>query len=114
MDDLTNLFSMIPPEVTFGFQCFAIGVLLMLLDWVLLYIRNTTVLGISYASKSRFLVLLFWALGAGIFGLIGTLSDVVKPSLKSAVVVAIAWPILLSRLIEANTALPMQQPTEEV
>lgn len=114
MNGSINLFALFSPEAIFGVQCFAIGVLLVLLDWAILYVRNTTVLGISYASKNRGFVLLFWALGAGIFGLIGAFGDVVKLSLKSAVVVAIAWPLLLARLVEANTASPVQQPTEEV
>ena len=102
-------------EFIFGAVCGALALILILLDWMLLKLKNRSLLDIAYGSNNRWLVLGGWSLASGFVGVLGGAFDVVQTTLQGAVAVSVGWPALLSRIFDmSGGAVSVQEQTEEV
>lgn len=100
--------------LVFGAVCGVLALALILLDWLLLNLKDRSLLDIAYGSKNRWLVLGGWSLASAFVGILSGSFDVVQTNLQGAVAVSVAWPALLSRIVDlSGGGVPVQEQTNE-
>jgi hypothetical protein len=61
---------------------------------------NKSLLNISYGKKNSFVLLLLWSLGAAILAFIGSFGEIIQTNKQTILVLAVAWPILFTKLLK--------------
>ena len=76
--------------------CFAITLLLSILDSILFAIKKKSILRMDSREKTSLLRLFFVPLGAAIVGLIGRRAEILQDTVAASIAVAVSWQSLLS------------------
>lgn len=100
-------------ELAFGLVCGVIALVLILLDWLLLMLKDQSVTGIAYGNHNRYLILVGWALASAFVGIVSGALKIVQENLQGAFAVAIGWPIILARIVDMNGGTPIQSTSDE-
>lgn len=79
----------------------AIGAAAFTLDLIACQLRGTdSLLGIVYKKGNAWALFLLWSIGAALMGLIGGYVEIFQLNRASVLAVGLAWPILLSKLVQ--------------
>ncbi len=100
--------------LVFGGVCIVVAVLVIFLDWVLLETKGYSILDLDPGSDRRLLVLGGWAVASGIVGLGSVSVAIIQPNIQAAIAVAVAWPLILTKIVETVTAAFQTTTHEEV
>ena len=101
----------------FAVACTFIAIFIWFLDWITTLLFNrSSLLGVGFGGMKTFQSLVLWGFGAGVAAYLGGLAELLNiGSTSSKVIVGIAWPTILPRLITlaANKGEPEQQDQAE-
>ena len=103
-DFWTELYLLLPSSRVWAFGTVAalMGVLVVLADLVYFLLLKTSLLKLGYAGFWRtVLVFLLWGLGSGVVGVLGAVFGLFQVTLQAGVMVGLAWPVTLPRLLQA-------------
>jgi hypothetical protein len=90
------------------------GLVAVGLDFTLFIVRRRSFFDLRYGAGARETVrlVLLWGLGAGIGGFFGASGNIIQTNRLACISVAVGWPLILPRLIEASTKQDHQPPEE--
>lgn len=87
------------PILVFAVACAIIGAIAVILDFLLFYLRGSSLLKLKH-GKNTFFFLFAWSIGALIIGWIGQMANIFVVSISSSVIVGFTWPVIFTKLLE--------------
>lgn len=91
------------------------GGVTIILDWILFKVRARSVFGFGYGEHlwGSLQLFLFWGVGAGIGGFLGSAANILQPIRAACIGVGVGWPLILPRLIDSFTREAEQRVPEK-
>ena len=92
---LDDPFSRMTVIAAFATICAVVGILAVILDLALYYVRGQSLLGLKHGSNTV-VFLLVWSAGAAIMGGIGHVANVFQATLLASATVGFTWPTIFT------------------
>src|SRR5437867_10659600 len=82
--------------IYFATACAIIGLIVVVFDFILTYVRGKSLLDLAYVTVGKTLiVMILWGLGASIGGYFAAISDIVHMNIKGCLFIGVGWPLVL-------------------
>ena len=88
----------------FSVSAALIGVIIVVLDFLASFANIKSFLKLNHKPTKLLFFVILWGLGAGVAGFIGVGLDILQMNRHTAIIVGIAWPLLMTRYVKSAFA----------
>jgi hypothetical protein len=105
-DFLQEFLQLLPPARIWAFGAVSaiMGALVVIADATFFRLKGKSLLKLGYAGVGNTILnIILWGIGAGLVGILGAVFGLFQVNSQASMIVGLAWPVTLPRLIEAAT-----------